>query len=347
MCLIFAHKNPKATNVTLVTDDDSTYSRLSKAMDLAPPSLTVDQVSERKGLSPSWVKQYWRALGFADVADDEVVFTDEDADLMFSMYELVETGAVSKEAALSLVRAQGHGMDRLVLWQVEALVADAINKHGIDDTSARLVVLDRFQDLYEDLADQLIYTWRRQLGALLGRIDRELAVSRHSVPSVDVLPLARAIGFIDMVNFTGKVRNMSPDELRELIGAFETQARGVVAKYGARVVKTVGDAVLFVADDLPTGARVALEIVEVMGEFEILMRGSVVWGRVLSRSGDVFGPTVNLASRLGDEAAPGEILTDADSADLLKDEPFELQPIGPMTVQSLGIIHPVRLLTRN
>lgn len=314
---------------------------------MAEPTLTRAQVADAAGVGTNWVEKYWRALGFADVRDDDVVFTPEDVTVIRSMYRLVEMGTVSQETALSLVRAQGHGMDRLVLWQVESLVDDAINRYGIDDTSARLVVLDRFEELYEELSSQLLYTWRRQLMALLGRIDRELAVSGQADPSPDVLPLARAVGFIDMVNFTGRVRTMGADQLRELVTAFEIQARGVVAKYGARVVKTVGDAVLFVADDLPTGAKVALEIVEVMGQFEIMMRGSVVWGRVLSRSGDVFGPTVNLASRVGDVAAPGEILTDHESAALLSSDAFELQPIGPVTVQSLGTVHPVRLLTRN
>jgi len=65
---------------------------------------------------------------------------------------------------------------------------------------------------------------------------------------------------------------------------------------------------------------------------------------VLSRFGDVFGPSVNLAARLTAEADPGTVLLDPATAALLAgDADFALTEKPPREVQGLGQIAPVRL----
>jgi len=310
------------------------------------PDLTTPEVAERTGLSTEVVRGFWRSLGFADVPDDVPHFTDDDVALLRQLVELFEDGTLGMAAAQSLVRAQGHSADRLALWQVEALVEDAVQRYALDDTSARLLVLDRVARLAPVLEQQLVHTWRRQLVALLGRIDRDVALAHAPpVPDADQLPLERAIGFLDMISFTERSARMSPGELAELVQGFESAARDTIAGYGARVVKTIGDAVLYVADDLRTGAEVSLALLDAMGTRGFEVRGSLVWGRVLSRSGDVFGPSVNLASRLGDVAPPGAVVLDDVSAALLeaRDLAVRLTPERPVAVQGLGVIRPVRL----
>ena len=108
------------------------------------------------------------------------------------------------------------------------------------------------------------------------------------------------------------------------------------------------DAVLYVADDVATGARVALGLAEAGGREEDVdvppVRVSLVWGRVLSRFGDVFGPSVNLAARLVDIAEPTTVLVDRDTAGLLaSDQRFALTAQPETEVQGLGTIEPVRL----
>jgi adenylate cyclase len=71
----------------------------------------------------------------------------------------------------------------------------------------------------------------------------------------------------------------------------------------------------------------------------------MVWGRVLGRFGDVFGPTVNLASRLSALAAPGEVLIDSSTAKALEDESeFEILPGEPTQAPGLGWVHPHQLV---
>ena len=74
------------------------------------------------------------------------------------------------------------------------------------------------------------------------------------------------------------------------------------------------------------------------------VRVSLVWGRVLSRFGDVFGPSVNLAARLVDIADPTTVLVDRGTAGMLARDPrFALTAQPEREVQGLGTIEPVRL----
>lgn len=325
----------------------STYSAREERLLGGPPSLTLEEMATVVGVEPWVVRKYWRSLGFADVPDGVKHFTHVDVEALRQMTAQVLSGSVGLRTAQSLVRAQGHSMDRLVLWQVEALVEDVAKRHSLDDTSARLVVLDRLADIRLVLEDQLVYVWRRQLAALLGRIDREVSLSHVQPPAPDQLPLERAVGFIDIISYTTRSADLTADQLSALVQGFEFAARDAIAANGARVVKTIGDAVLFVADDLAAGARVATSLIAVMAAKDLPIRGSLVWGRVLSRSGDIFGPTVNLASRLGDVGDAGTILMDDVSAALLggdaEAEEFTLEPLPSVEVPGLGVVNPVRL----
>ncbi|HLS62723.1 MAG TPA: adenylate/guanylate cyclase domain-containing protein, partial [Ruania sp.] len=165
-----------------------------------PPELTVAELAARAGVEEQITRQYWRSLGFPDVPEDQKHFTETDVAALRDLAEAVKADTVSLTAAQDLVRGLGHSMDRLVLWQVETMVQDVSARYRLDDVSARLVVLDRMVELSPLLREQLDYAWRRQLFALLGRIDRDISRVGLEGSEPDQLPLERAIGFIDIVS---------------------------------------------------------------------------------------------------------------------------------------------------
>ena len=118
-----------------------------------------------------------------------------------------------------------------------------------------------------------------------------------------------------MVSYTSSSTILG-GEVVELIEHFESESRQAITQAGGRVVKTLGDAVLYIADDLETGLNVIFSLIERLNADDTILpvRASFVRGDVFSRSGDVFGPTVNLASRLVDIAPVGQILTDPATA---------------------------------
>ena len=329
-------------------EGSSTYEGIYRRLLGSGPVYTITQVARQIGITIGDVRTYWRSMGFADVPVSQPHFTDADVEAIRAVATEVLEGKISFPASQDFVRAQGHSMDRLVLWQVEALVEEVSVRYELDDVSARLMVLDRFLDFQDLLESQLIYTWRRQLAALLGRFDRQFTRTTGVSTDEEELPLERAVGIVDMVGYTSRTVRLSRDELAEIVADFESTARDVVAANGARVVKTVGDAVLYVADDLKAGARVATQLVDKLAKVELPVRCSVVWGRVLSRSGDVFGPIVNLASRLNDIAGAGTVLMDDVSAAILEQDntEFDLEPLETTSVAGMGAVNPVRVRRR-
>ena len=283
------------------------------------PSLTLTEMAQRAGTSLEMAQKFWRAMGFADVTPDAVHFTEQDvAALQDTATLLDETSesALASASVLELLRAQSYTMDRLVLWELETFVTDLSERLSLDDTSARLVALDRIDSLVDLLSRQLNYVWRRHMASILGRTDAEVSARGREDTGPDLYPLIRSLGFVDIVSFTQRAQGMSKAALTHMLEGFENTARDVITSRGARVVKTIGDAVMYISDDLLVAADVVTALVDELqkGPDAIRVRASLVEGRVISRSGDVFGPTVNLASRLVDAAEPGGIRLDEATA---------------------------------
>jgi adenylate cyclase len=216
--------------------------------------------------------------------------------------------------------------------------------------------------LLPELEEFLIYVWRRQLAAATGRVvqaaDDEEMVDRRL-----------AVGFADLVGFTRLTRRMEEEELGELVEAFETTAADLVAAHGGRLIKTLGDEVLYAADDASVAAEIALRLIETMANDETMpeLRVGIAFGTVTTRMGDVFGTTVNLASRLTSIAPKDAVLVDGAFAEELirtQDAPaseavaveeavaaekegeeppvyrFGLQPMWQRAVRGLGVVEP-------
>jgi len=109
----------------------------------------------------------------------------------------------------------------------------------------------------------------------------------------------------------------------EAIGACIDQLRQAAEAGGGRVVKTMGDEVmaLFPSPDAAASAatrmHAAVESLPAVGSNKLALRIGFHSGPVVQRNNDVFGDTVNVASRLADQAVRGQILTSQETSALL------------------------------
>jgi adenylate cyclase len=98
----------------------------------------------------------------------------------------------------------------------------------------------------------------------------------------------------------------------------------VVTEHRGRTIKTIGDEVLFVADDVAGAAEIALTMTargtDPADDFPEV-RAGLAYGDVVSRLGDVFGEVVNIAARLTSLARPGTVLVDRGAHDALGEHP--------------------------
>lgn len=314
----------------------------------SPPVYTISELAREAGTTIKEAEDFWMAMGFPKALPDEVLFGPADVRALAREVEMVRSQKLDENTSHSMVRALSHATDRLVLWQQEALVDRLMNGLGLDSTSARLVLLDRIMEYIDHMQSQLDYAYRRQLGALLERTDHDLDKNSSSARQGDS-SMMRALGFLDMVNYTKRSQELSEKDLAEIVQSFEQTCRDVIARNGARVVKTLGDAVLYIADDLPTAARTVTEMVEEIKRNKKMLpvRASLSWGGVVSRFGDVFGSVVNLASRLTAKAPPGTVLCDEDSATILANSSeghlYEMESFPTVELQGLGKVDAVLL----
>jgi len=319
-----------------------------------PRLLTPRDLAKELGVSVVSARKIWRAMGFPNIKADEKVFTQQDVAAMATIVELVREDVLNEETAISIARSIGQMTDRMVVWQIEALVEDKMSAEGLSDPEARREVVRMLPSVIESLEDVVTYSYRRQLNSALQRltvrVEAGLAASeegRDGTEDDTPLPLARAVGFADMVSYTALSRTMSERTLAQMVQRFEQICAEIIAVGGGHLVKTVGDEVLFNAETPEAGADIALALSQALSEDPVLpsARVSVVWGRVLSRLGDIYGPTVNLAARLTALADPGTVLVDQLTANVLADdERYILIPQPPQSVRGFGPIHPSMLL---
>lgn len=279
-----------------------------------PRRLRRREVARGVGVSLLSARKLWRALGFANVADEDVAFTDADAAALARVVGAVRDGLVDEPTAIALARAVGQTTDRLVSWQVEALLEHLRTAAGSEGGE---MAVGHLVDLVDDLEQVLVYAWRRRLAAVVARLG-DGPDAGEDLQTSDI-----TVGFADLVSYTRLSQRLEQRELGLLVQRFEGLASDVVTAGGGRVVKTVGDEVLFTADEPAAAAVIALSLSELMAVDRLVpdVRVGLAHGPVLRSLGDVYGPTVNLASRLTALAQPGTVVTDQGTAAMLQEHP--------------------------
>ncbi len=295
---------------------------------------TRDDICARTGIPVDELRRLWRAMGFADVGDDEAVFTDRDVEALQLLLRIRERGVVDDETEVAMTRALGQSLSRLAEWQVTALSVELVGR-GVAPGS--VAALDLSRELTPMLERLVVYVWRRQLAAAAGRV---------LIASPDELVARTAtVGFADIVGFTAMSRHVDGHELGAVVERFEALAGDIVAERHGRVVKTIGDEVLFVSDEPHDGADIGLEIAQRMqAEGMPPVRVGLALGTVLARLGDVYGEVVNAASRLTSLARPGTVLVDDGLATALRADPaFDLKRLRPRSVRGIPRLSPTVL----
>ncbi len=293
-----------------------------------------DEVAADAGVPVEHARRLWRAVGFADVGDEAVAFTDRDLEALQRVTGLVSAGVLDDELAVSVTRALGHNSARLVEWLYDALVEHLVDEGaGVEDAAGQAVQV--VTDHLDDFDDLVMFVWRRQLAAVSGRA---LAIAARETVTGRL-----SVGFADLVSYTRLSQKLEERELASLVDRFGKRSADVIAGAHGRLVKTVGDEVLFVADSASAAALIGLELAETMAEDPVLpdVRVGIATGTVLTRMGDVFGRTVNLASRLTALAAPGTVMVDAETAGALEGSAeFSLDIERTRAVRGMGLVRP-------
>jgi adenylate cyclase len=286
---------------------------------------TRTEVAERSGVPLERATALWRALGFATAADGDAVFTEGDIRALRIANDLIQAGIIEPGVAIASARMIGQHMSRLAESQV-LMLRDVVaaNPELADERQlARLV-----EHLAPDMEQLQDFVWRRHLAAY--------SVRNLVSPDEDIDERRQVVGFADMVGFTSLTRRSTEAELVAVVDRFDALAAEVVADNHGRIVKMLGDEVLFVADSPAEGAEIALALLERAEQDPGVpsLRAGLALGRVLNRFGDIYGSVVNIASRLTGIARPGTVLIDRELSEALADnEAYAVRPRRPTSVR--------------
>ncbi|MGP4023191.1 adenylate/guanylate cyclase domain-containing protein [Actinomadura sp. 3N407] len=295
-----------------------------------PLRYTRKEVEALAEVPDEYARRIWRALGFPTPPDEEVAFTDGDVAALREIKDLLGHDMVDEDMVVQLARAVGQTMGRLASWlgdvwlqRLGELPAD--EPAAADLVAGALAATEELRPAFERL---LLHGWRRQLTAAGMRAAATTAAAQ-SDPAAGIAHLA--VGFADVVSFTRLSRRLDGDALAAFIERFEVTTAEIIAELGGRVIKTLGDEVMFVASAPRAAADIGLRIAERFNEDPDFpkVRVGLAYGEVIQRLGDVFGTPVNLAARLTAAAHPGTVLVDGDLASSLPDDTHDVTSLRP------------------
>jgi adenylate cyclase len=264
---------------------------------------TAQEIAEQTGVPVALMLRFRRLLGLPEASDQDRVFSDEDLAAARSLALFVDAG-IDVEDLAELTRVTGEGMSRLAA-AITAVFARTFLRPGDSEAD----VAERFAGLAEQLAPALAPVLTGAFNAHLresvhrGMIGRAERASGQIVETPEL-----GVCFADLVGFTRLGGELEVQEL----GAVAGRLAGLAAERAqppVRLVKTIGDAVMLASPDPAALVSAALGLVEDAEAAELpSLRAGIALGPAVQRAGDLFGHTVNLASRVTGVARPGSVL---------------------------------------
>ncbi len=345
-----------AIDATTATNEgagtDALADRIERALGIADREIDLEEVVLASRLPAERVSELRRAMGLPEPESSDRVFSRTDVAMLRSISDVIDSGVVTYEEVLAISRLSGTALAHVAEAQLDAFMGSSLWAHlvsgqalgppdGGRDAPAGHDPLDALDpDLLEDvvralvpaLEQSLVYVWRRHMAAITRRM--------FAARLLDDAPTS--IGFVDLVGYTERSRRSSTDEIDELLREFDRISYESVALGGGRVIKMIGDEVMFEAPNIADACKIALALQATASQNDRLglTRAAVASGAIVSRSGDRFGPAVNLASRLTAAAFPGSLLVPSSAAAALADHPdMDCRSVrSPLHLKGIGSV---------
>ena len=286
------------------------------------PIYSVRTAAEALGVPTEALAHAWAVVGLTVADPERPALSQADVDGLAAWVAM--RAIVGSDAALGWLRVLGAAMARL------AEAGSTVMRLGQPD-----IQLTHTQDeLTTARAYRAAAEFIPRLGVLIDAVYRHHTISARAhferVIRDTSASVTCGVGFADLSGFTALTQRLTMAELSGLLDEFNNTVADVVHTDGGRVVKFIGDEVMWVTSTPERLMKVAIDLVEHprAREAGLQVRAGLGYGQVLAIGGDYFGNAVNLAARLVAAAAPGQILAASDVRDELADWPaIPLEPL--------------------
>jgi adenylate cyclase len=267
---------------------------------------TLADAAGETGLEPALIERFWNSIGLAPASLESL--TDEDLEALRYVASVLDSG-FPLVAFLQLCRVYGLALSQIADAEVR-LFHLYVHEPLMREDVPGLQMAEEMEGLARDLlplASPLMdYVHRRFLQHfvaqdVVGHMEDELEESDIESGRVRV-----AIAFADLAGFTRYTEEEGEEEALSSVERFVEGVTNTLPE-DARVVKTIGDEVMVVGNDVQALVDWAVGFVGLFEERPEPRIGVHV-GTTLYRDGDYFGREVNLASRVVARARGGEVL---------------------------------------
>lgn len=274
------------------------------------PRYTAREIAELSGVELGLLQRFRAALGVPYGDPDERAATQADLEAAERTKAILDAG-LPVEGLLQTARTVGMGTARIAQANRELTLRSMT---GPGDTERD--VANRFAAAAEQLLplfDQtLVYAFEVNL---LEQVRRDVLGAADLAAGEIGGVVELTVCFADVVEFTSLGEEIAPEELGMVAGRLEEMA-AEVAEAPVRLVKTIGDAAMLVSAEAKPLVDAALDLIataEAEGDQFPLLRAGLATGPTLPQSGDFYGRSVNLASRITGIARPGAVLVDTET----------------------------------
>jgi class 3 adenylate cyclase len=315
------------TGLGFTTDEMAEAERHGRLFGLAgdvllwsgPPTYSLRTAAESIGMELEDVEQAWAMLGLT-VADAETpALSQADVDTLATWVAM--RTQMGDDAADGFLRVLGATVARLA-EAISSMIRTSTPNMWLGHTGDELTTAQAYREAAEFVP---------RVGAMIDAVHRHHLVStRTFIEAVVSGPSASVecgVGFADLSGFTALTQMLTPAELSTMLTEFGNTVSDVVHADGGRVVKFLGDAVMWVSSNPERLVKAAIDLVDHPRAHEagLQVRAGLGYGQILALNGDYFGNAVNLAARLVAAAAPGQILAAAQVYEQLPDWPAIIQ----------------------
>lgn len=290
------------------------------------------EVAQLSGMDLELLRRFSASIGVPYADPDEPVGTEADLEAAMRIKAIMDAG-LPADGLLQVARTIGMGMARIAEANRE-LTIRSLTQPGDTERDVAVRFAAAAEHLLPLVGPTLVYAFQANL---LEQIKRDVIGAADLASGEIGGAVERTISFADLVEFTSLGEEIAPEELGQVAGRLEEMATAV-AEPPVRLVKTIGDAAMLVSAEPRPLVEASLELIaaaEAEGEEFPLLRAGLATGPALPQSGDYYGRSVNLASRITGVARPGSVVVDQATHDAIGEEDFKFTFIGERRLKGI------------
>jgi len=280
------------------------------------PRYSPREIAELVGGDLALLQRFSAALGVPYPDPDERILTEAEVEASRRIIAFLDAG-LPEEGLLQVARTIGMNTARIAQANRELVVRTLVQPGDTERDLAERLALAAEQ-MMPLVGPTLVHAFQMHM---LEQVRRDV-IGTADLASGEIGGTADlTVGFADLVEFTRLGEEIDAEELGQVAGRLEEMALAV-AEPPVRLVKTIGDAVMFVSSEAEPMLEAVLQLIaaaEAEGEQFPWLRAGLASGAVLPQSGDFYGRPVNLASRITSVARPGSVVIDAAAKDAAGD----------------------------